>query len=144
MAYTKRIYFKAIENYFNENDVVIPKTAIQGEGELQNDITSQDVINFVNHEIELLDRKHSKTSQTKTQKENEVVCEMLVNELAKIAKPITITDLMATSEVVKNYVLENGNHLTNQKISALLKQLVESNKVVKVTDKKKSYFSVSE
>ena len=69
---------------------------------------------------------------------------MLVNELAKIAKPITITDLMATSEVVKNYVLENGNHLTNQKISALLKQLVESNQVVKVTDKKKSYFSVNE
>ena len=51
---------------------------------------------------------------------------------------------MATSEVVKNYVSENGNHLTNQKISALFKQLVESNKVVKVTDKKKSYFSVSE
>ena len=70
MAYTKRIYFKAIENYFNENDVVIPKTAIKGEGELQDDITSQDVINFVNHEIELLDRKHNKTSQTKTQKEN--------------------------------------------------------------------------
>ena len=48
------------------------------------------------------------------------------------------------NEVVKDCVLENGNHLTNQKISALLKQLVESNKVVKVTDKKKSYFSVSE
>ena len=103
-----------------------------------------DLLGFIDHEVELLTRKNSGNSQTKVQKENEVVCEMLVNELAKIAKPITITDLMATSEVVKNYVLENGNHLTNQKISALLKQLVESNQVVKVTDKKKSYFSVNE
>lgn len=103
-----------------------------------------ELVAFIDHEVELLTRKNSGNSQTKVQKENEVVSEMLVNELAKIAKPITITDLMATSEVVKNYVLENGNHLTNQKISALLKQLVESNKVVKVTDKKKSYFSVSE
>ena len=99
---------------------------------------------FIDHEMELLTRKNSGNGQTKTQKENEVVCDMLVNELAKIAKPITVTDLMTTSEVVKNYVLENGNHLTNQKITALFKQLVESNKIVKVTDKKKSYFSVSE
>ena len=99
---------------------------------------------FIDHEMELLTRKNSGNSQTKTQKENEVVCDMLVNELVKIAKPITVTDLMTTSEVVKNYVLENGNHLTNQKITALFKQLVESNKIVKVTDKKKSYFSVSE
>ena len=99
---------------------------------------------FIDHEMELLTRKNSGNSQTKTQKENEVVCDMLVNELVKIAKPITVTDLMTTSEVVKNYVLENGNHLTNQKITALFKQLVESNKIVKVTDKKKSYFSVAE
>ena len=69
---------------------------------------------------------------------------MLVEELAKIGKPITITDLMNTSEIVKNYTLENGNNLTNQKISAIFKQLVESNKIVKVTDKKKSYFSIGE
>jgi len=103
-----------------------------------------ELVAFIDHEIELLTRKNSGNSQTKAQKENEVVSEMLVNELAKIAKPITITDFMETNEVVKNYVLENGKHLSNQKISALFKQLVESNKIVKVTDKKKSYFSVSE
>ena len=103
-----------------------------------------ELVAFIDHEVELLNKKNSGNSQNKTQKENKVVCEMLVNELAKIAKPVTITELMATSEVVKNYVLENGNHLTNQKISSLLKQLVESNQVVKVTDKKKSTFSVSE
>ena len=103
-----------------------------------------DIIDFCNHEIELLSRKNSKSGATKTQKENEIVAKMLVEELAKIGKPVTITDLMNTSEIVKGYTLENGNNLTNQKISAIFKQLVESQKIVKVVDKKKSYFSIGE
>lgn len=103
-----------------------------------------DIVEFCNHEIELLSRKNSKSGATKTQKENEIVANMLVEELAKVGKPITITDLMNTSEIVKNYTLENGNNLSNQKISAIFKQLVESNRIVKVTDKKKSYFSIGE
>lgn len=103
-----------------------------------------DIVDFCNHEIELLSRKNSKSGATKTQKENKIVANMLVEELAKIGKPITITDLMNTSEIVKGYTLENGNNLTNQKISAIFKQLVESQKIVKVVDKKKSYFSIGE
>ena len=103
-----------------------------------------DIVDFCNHEIELLSRKNSKSGATKTQKENEIVANMLIEELAKVGKPITITDLMNTSETVKNYTLENGNNLTNQKISAIFKQLVESQKIVKVVDKKKSYFSIGE
>ena len=103
-----------------------------------------DIVDFCNHEIELLLRKNSKSGATKTQKENEIVANMLVEELAKVGKPITITDLMNTSEIVKDYTLENGNNLTNQKISAIFKQLVESQKIVKVVDKKKSYFSIGE
>lgn len=101
-----------------------------------------DIVDFCNHEIELLSRKNSKSGATKTQKENEIVANILIEELAKVGKPITITDLMNTSDTIKNYTLENGNNLTNQKISAIFKQLVESNKIVKVTDKKKSYFSI--
>ena len=103
-----------------------------------------DIVDFCNHEIELLSRNNSKSGATKTQKENEIVANMLVEELAKVGKPITITDLMNTSEIVKGYTLENGNNLTNQKISAIFKQLVENQKIVKIVDKKKSYFSIGE
>ena len=103
-----------------------------------------ELVAFIDHEVELLNKKNSGTSQTKTQKENVVIAEMLVEELAKAGKPITITDLMNESEVIQNYVLENGNKLTNQKISAIFKQLGEANRIVKVTDKKKSYFSVAD
>ena len=102
-----------------------------------------ELVAFIDHEVELLNKKNSGTSQTKTQKENAVIAEMLVEELAKAGKPITITDLMNESEAIQNYVLENGNRLTNQKISAIFKQLGEANRIVKVTDKKKSYFSVA-
>jgi hypothetical protein len=103
-----------------------------------------DIVDFCNHEIELLSRKNSKSGATKTQKENEIVANMLVEELAKVGKPITITDLMNTSEIVKGYTLENGNNLTNQKISAIFKQLKDNHRIVRVVDKKKSYFSIGE
>ncbi len=102
-----------------------------------------DIVNFCNHEIELLERKSSKSGATKTQTENIKVAEMLIQELEKIDKPVTITDLMNTSDIIKDYRLENGNSLSNQKISAILKQQVDAGKVVKVTDKKKSLFSIA-
>ena len=104
---------------------------------------NEELVAFIDHELELLTKKNSTGGQTKTQKENEIVAKMLVEELAKTKKPITITDLIASSEVVREYTLENGNKLTNQKISAIFKQLVDSGTLVRVTDKKKSLFSVA-
>lgn len=98
----------------------------------------------LNKIIAQLEKKNTKGGVTKTQKENEIVANMLVEELEKVGKPITITDLMNASEVIKEYRLENGNALSNQKISAIFKQLVENKTIVKVIDKKKSYFSIAE
>ena len=98
----------------------------------------------LNKIIAQLEKKNTKSGVTKTQKENEIVANMLVDELEKVGKPITITDLMNASEVIKEYRLENGNALSNQKISAIFKQLVENKTLVKVIDKKKSYFSIAE
>ena len=107
-------------------------------------INDPELVAFVDHEVELLTKKNTGNSQTKVQKENETVKTILINELAKIGRAVTITELMNESPVVKEYTLENGNKLTNQKISAIFKQLVEAKELVKVTDKKKSYFSIAE
>lgn len=107
-------------------------------------IDNPELVAFVDHEMELLNRKNSKTSQTKTQAENEVIAQMLIQELSKVGKPVTITELMTCSDAVKNYITKENKPLSNQKISAIFKQLTESNQIVKVTDKKKSYFSVNE
>lgn len=93
-----------------------------------------DLVDFIDHEIELLDRKSSKSSQTKTQKENETIKEQIVVALKEIARPVTVDELRANDA--------NMGEFSNQKLSALLKQLVDTNVVVKTIDKKKSYFSI--
>ena len=93
------------------------------------------IVKFCEHEIELLNRKSSKSTQTKTQIENESIKGAIVNALTEIAKPVTITEMQELNTEMANY--------SNQKLSALLKQLVESNQVVKTVDKKKSYFTVA-
>ena len=94
------------------------------------------IVDFCEHEIELLNRKSSKSTQTKTQIENENIKGAIVNALTEIAKPVTITEMQELNTEMANY--------SNQKLSALLKQLVENDKkVVKTIDKKKSYFTVA-
>ena len=105
--------------------------------------SNETYVEYLTHELELLDRKNSSKGATKVQVENEKVMDTIYNELKAIGRPCTISELMEESEVIKNYTLENGNSLTNQKISALLKKLVDTEKVTKVTEKKKSYFSVN-
>ena len=89
---------------------------------------------FVNHEIELLENKRSSTKPTKTQTENLAVKETIVSVLKEIGKPVTITEMQKFSTDLAEF--------SCQKLSALLKQLVENDKTVtKVTEKKKTYFS---
>ena len=89
---------------------------------------------FVNHEIELLENKRSTAKPTKTQTENLAVKETIVSVLKEIGKPVTITEMQKFSVELAEF--------SCQKLSALLKQLVENDKTVaKVTEKKKTYFS---
>ena len=94
----------------------------------------KEMLDFLAHEVELLNRKSSKSTQTKTQKENVEIMETIKAELSAMTEPVTISELMAKSEEMAKY--------TNQKLSALLKKLVDSNEVVKTIEKKKSYFSI--
>lgn len=94
-----------------------------------------EMIEFLNHEIELLNKKSSKSGQTKTQKENEILKEQLLSAFAEMEKPVTISEFQELSN-------EPVAQLTNQKLSALLNQLVKAEKMVKTIEKKKSHFSL--
>ena len=95
----------------------------------------QDLVDFIDHEIELLSKKSSRTAPTKTQVENEFIKEKVVATLQALDKFVTITELQEANVELANY--------SNQKISALLKQLVETNQVLRQVDKKKAYFKAS-
>lgn len=101
---------------------------------LAEDAGREDLVDFCEKEIEKLTNR--KTSQTKNQKENEGIKETILEVLAELNEPITVTDFLKADERVAEY--------SNQKVSALMKQLVDAGKIVKTTDKKRSYFAIAD
>lgn len=97
-----------------------------------NPANKDELLAFINHEVELLDKKSAKSGQTKTQKENVGIMEVIAEVLADMGKPVTITELMKDARL---------SAYSNQKLSALVRQMPN---VVKTTDKKKSFFSLAE
>lgn len=96
----------------------------------------EDVLSFINHEIELLSNRTVKSGMTKTQKENVNVCAEIREAFAEVAKPVTITELMNAVPSLKVYSF--------QKISALIRQMKNSGEVVRTEIKNKAFFSLAE
>lgn len=97
---------------------------------------NENLVAFIDHELELLNRKSSVKTPSKTQIENETIKNVIVETLRELNKPSTITDIQNANTELAN--------LSNQKISALLTQLKDTNVIVRVVDKKKAYFTISE
>ena len=80
--------------------------------------------------------KSGEKKPTKTQQENEVLKGYIMEALTLNKTPMTIAQIQAEDIELRD--------LTNQKMSALLKQLVDSNQVVKTKDKKATLFGLAE
>ena len=93
-------------------------------------------VKFIDHELELLAKKNSADKKpTKAQVENEgIKAEIL--EGMEVGKLYTITDLIKSIPAIAE--------LSNQRVSALVRQLVEDKVVVRTEDKRKAYFSKAE
>lgn len=114
-------------DYFNEVLAIVENA--------KKDIKNyEDVKNFIEHEIELLNKKKSSTKPTKTQVENEKIKARILEVLTEVNEVMTISELMG-ADGLENY--------SNQKLSALANQLVKEEKVVKTSVKKVSYFKIA-
>ena len=94
-----------------------------------------ELVEFIDHELELLDKKTSAKS-TKVNTEQVELMGKIVNALNKIGRSVTISELQKENTEMAEY--------SNQKLSAMLKKLVDNKQVTKMIDKKKSYFMVTE
>lgn len=92
------------------------------------------LLEFIAKEKAALDKKSG--AKSKTQIANEGIVEEIFEALVRVGRPVTISELQAADEAMKE--------LSNQKISALMKKLKDAGRVVRVDDKKKAYFSVAE
>jgi len=112
---TKREYYAMVSEIVSNSEVA----------------NKDEILNFIQREVELLNKKSASNAQTKTQKENVEVKAQIREALATFDNAVTVTEIQT---------LVAGS---NQKISALLRQMVEAGEVVKTSDKKKSLFSLA-
>ena len=96
---------------------------------------NEELVAFVDHELELLDKKAG-TKSTKVNNEQVALMEKIVNALNEIGRSVTISELQKENAEMAEY--------SNQKLSAMLKKLVDNKQVTKMVDKKKSYFTTAE
>ena len=96
-------------------------------------LTDVEEIAFINHEIELLERKHNggNKAPTKTQVENEKLKEIMLDYMTQGFK-YTITNLMT--------IVPDLRDKTNQKVNSLVTQLKNAGKVERIEEKGVAYF----
>ena len=109
-------------------------------GEPVEDFPLDIALAFIDERIAITEKKNASGSgadrkPTKTQLENEGIKDTIVSALSAIGKPATIADVQKSSADLAEF--------TNQKISALLTQLVKSGKVVRSEVKGKAHFALA-
>ncbi len=78
-------------------------------------------------------RNSAERKPTKVQLENANLADVVTEVLTNTDKPMTITEIMAADERLSS--------LSNQKVSAIVRGM--GDKIVKTTDKRKSYFALA-
>lgn len=90
---------------------------------------------FIAHELELLANKNSGEKKlTAQQVANEAIKTAIVEAMVP-GTAYTITDIIKSVSACAD--------LTNQRVSALMRQLIEAKVVVRTEDKRKAYFSLA-
>lgn len=99
---------------------------------------TQDEKDFINHEIELLDKKNVNKSG-----EKKLTAKQKENETYKVE----ILGIISDEAHTVSEILKKGNFpedMTNQRISAIIKQMIEADLVVRTEKDRKAYFKAVE
>ena len=89
------------------------------------------LVEFINHEIDLLARKNSADKKPTAQQSANAEIQKAILEGMEVGKKYTITDLIKEIPACAE--------LTNQRVSALVRQLMPTY-IERVEEKKKAYF----
>lgn len=101
--------------------------------------SNQEIVDFCNHEIELLEKKKS-NGNAKANEKMEKSVELVYNALVSAIVPVSASELIAKGGL--DELANEFGVVSTQKVSAYLNKLVAVGKVEKYIDKKKTYFKV--
>jgi CRP-like cAMP-binding protein len=108
---TKREYFNAIKEIVADNE---------------------ELTKFVEHELELLDKKTNSNSKKKTEKA--LADRVIMDEIVTV-----LNGRMTITEITKAL----DNKYSANKVSAMVKKLKDSGEVIRTEEKKVAYFEVA-
>ena len=97
------------------------------------------LVEFIDHEIELLDKKKSQGNAKANEKMDSQVA-LVYNALVTVGKSVTVSDLIKETDLTA--LANESGVVSPQKVSAMFKKLKEQGKVESYTDKKKTYFRI--
>ena len=95
---------------------------------------NQEMVDFIDKQIAQLAKR--KSAESKTQKENKALMEVVVDAMTVLNKPATATQIMKSDAYL--------SELSLPKVSALLKKLIEEGRVERTIEKKIALFSLVE
>ena len=99
-----------------------------------------DLIDFINHQIELLDNKKENKKQAKEQEENAAYSDAIYEQMA-FERKYSIAELMKELPVINDWSANHETELSVQKLASLLKPLVDGGKVIKTTEKRRVFYT---
>lgn len=91
---------------------------------------------FIAHEVELLAKKNSADKKPTAQQEANAVIKTAVLEVLGDGKMRTVSELLKD-------VPGLPDTMTNQRMSAIVRQMVDADQVKRTEDKRKAYFSLA-
>lgn len=89
---------------------------------------------FIAHEVELLAKKNSAEKKPTAQQEANAVIKANVLTVLADGEKRTVSELL-------KLVPDLPDTMTNQRMSALVRQMVDAGEVIRTEDKRKAYFS---
>lgn len=132
--FTKRMAFAKLAEMV-EGVEAIPVA----EGEVA--ISKADMLDFINHEVELLNRKSNHTGNTKSEKEMAERMDVVKNALAEIGKPARVSEIVA-------HIGQSA--FSPNRVTAILGKMAGTKKaegtgeVVRTVEKGVAYFALAE
>lgn len=98
------------------------------------------LIDFVNHQIELLDNKKESKKQSKEQEENAAYSDAIYEQMV-FERKYSAAELMKELPAVSDWNANHETELSVQKLASLLKPLVDGGKVIKTTEKRRVFYT---
>ena len=121
---TKRDYFSQLREIVKDNETLVA---------------------FIDHEIELLNKKNSSKSDapSKTQIENKELSNQILDIMVGLDEPKTITELINETEIGKLTFGKDNKEMTSQKLSRLVNDLAKAKVVTRTVVKGVAYFKAN-